>query len=126
MIALRSVLRARGKSFLATVLATGLALGLAASIVRADAITDENVDAAVAAAKTPADHQALAAYFTAKSEAAKAEVERHRRMSLAFGGKQRTSWEAHCNSLMKASQEQANDYAALAKEQSAIAAALAK
>jgi cytidine deaminase len=107
-------------------LAVALAIGSAASGVRADTITDDNVEAAMAAAKTPADHQALAAYFTAKSQQAQANVAKHQRMSNLFGGKQKTQWEAHCHALMKTFEEQAKDYAALAKEQTAVAAALAK
>ena len=103
-----------------------LTLGLAASTVHADAITDENVEAAMAAAKTPADHQALASYFSAKANEAQANVEKHRRMSGLFGGKGKSSWEGHCHSLMRTYEEQAKDYAALAKEQNAVATALSK
>jgi hypothetical protein len=53
-------------------------------------------------------------------------VAKHKTMSNLFGGKQKTSWEAHCHALMKTFGEQAKDYAALAKEQEAVAAALAK
>lgn len=122
MKVVRSILKDHGKTLMLAVLVAGLAIGWADSAVRADTITDDNVEAAVAAAKTVADHQALAAYFTAKSKEALANVERHKRMATALGsGKQAGSWEAHCHSLMKASQEQAKDYAALATEQEAIA-----
>ena len=47
-------------------------------------------------------------------------------MSSLFGGKGKTSWEGHCRSLVRTYEEQAKDYAALAKEQTAVAAALAK
>jgi hypothetical protein len=120
MIALRSILRV-GRIVPATVLATALVLGWTASSARADTITDENVDAAVAAAKTPADHQALAAFFTAKAEAAAAEADRHERMVTAFRGKGREAWQMHCNSLIRSSKQQAKDYAALANEQTRLA-----
>lgn len=110
-----------GKRLWLAMLATALAIGMAASAVRADTITDDNVEAAVAAAKTTADHEALIAYFTAKSKQALAEVERHKRMANALGsGKQSASWNAHCQSLIKTYEAQAKDYAALAKEQAAM------
>src|SRR5262245_32088967 len=46
--------------------------------VRADTITDDNVEAALKSAKTAADHQALAEYFTAKSKEAQTNVETHK------------------------------------------------
>ena len=76
--------------------------------------------------QTPADHQALASYFSAKANEAQANVEKHRRMSGLFGGKGKSSWEGHCHSLMRTYEEQAKDYAALAKEQNAVATALSK
>jgi hypothetical protein len=107
-------------------LVAALAIGGAAPALAAGPITDDNVEAAIAAAKTPAEYEAIAAYFTAKSQAAQAEVARHQRMSSLFGGKQKAAWEAHCRALMKSYEEQAKDYAALAKEQKAAAAALSK
>ena len=126
MTAVQSFLETGGRKLVVAALAAALAISWAASGVRADAITDDNVEAALAAAKTPTDHQALAAYFTAKSKEAQANVDTHKRMSSLFGGKGNQSWEAHCHSLMKAYEEQTKDYAALAKEQTAVAEALAK
>jgi predicted secreted protein len=102
-----------------------MAIGCAEAQAQTEAITDDNVDAAVAAAKTIEDHQALAAYFTAKSEQALANAKRHSRMgSLLGSGKPPTSWEAHCHSLVKTSEQQAREYAALAKVQAAMAQAM--
>jgi predicted secreted protein len=126
MKALKSIRRTEGMRLLVAALAAALAIGSAASAMGANPITDDNVEAAMGAAKTPADHEALAAYFTAKANEASANVEKHQRMSRLFGGKQKTSWEAHCRDLIKTFEEQAKDYAALAKEQRAVAAALAK
>jgi hypothetical protein len=105
-------------------LAALLALTVSSAAVHAE-VTDENLDASVAAAKTAADHEALATYFTAKSKQALANVEMHKKMSQAFSGKAASSWEAHCNSLIKTYQQQSEDYAALAKEQAAMAKAMA-
>jgi hypothetical protein len=114
------------KKFVVAALAVALVIGSSASAVRADTITDDNVEATMAAAKTPADHQALAAYFTAKSKEAQDNVAKHKRMSGMFGGKGKSSWEGHCHSLMKTYEAQAKDYAGMAKEQTAVAEALAK
>jgi hypothetical protein len=122
----QSFLETGGRKLVVAALAAALAIGWTDSAVRADTITDDNVEAALAAAKTPADHQALAAYFTAKAKEAQANVATHQRMSSLFGGKGKQSWEAHCHSLIKTYEEQAKDYAALAKEQTAVADALAK
>lgn len=121
MQAVRSMLKANAKGLVVAVLVTGLALGWASPAVSADPITDANVEASLAAAKTVADHQALAAYFTAKSKDALANVETHKRMSTVFSGKAGASWQAHCQSLIKTYAAQAEDYAALAKEQEAMA-----
>jgi hypothetical protein len=120
--------RAWGTTLFVTALAllAAVVIGSANSPVRADAITDDNVEAALASAKTASDHQALAAYFTAKSKQAQNNVQKHRSMSGLFGGKGSQAWDSHCRSLMRTYEEQAKDYAALAKEQSAVAAALAK
>ena len=122
MKTMNSILKASGQRLAVAALAAGLALGWAQTAARAETITDDNIDAAVMAAKTAEEHQALAAYFTAKSEQALANVERHSRMSHAFGsGKAGQSWESHCHALMRTSKEQAKEYAALAKEQAAFA-----
>jgi hypothetical protein len=85
----------------------------------ADAISDDNVDAAVAAAKTPEDHAALAAYFTSKAEAAMASAERHDQMAKSFAPSK--SMASHCKDLASADRKQAADYTALAKAQDALA-----
>jgi hypothetical protein len=120
--------KASGMRLFVITLALLAALGIAAPgwSVRADTITDDNVEAALKSAKTVAEHQELATYFTAKSKEAQANVETHKRMSALFSGKGSQAWQAHCHSLMRTYEEQAKDYAALAKEQSAVAAALAK
>src|SRR5512147_697519 len=100
---------------------TALLSGWLAAPARADAITDDNVVEAVSAAKTPADHQALAAYFTAKAEAATEQAEKHAMMATAFTGKARKNMQMHCNALVRSFKDQAKDYAALAKEQKQLA-----
>lgn len=113
--------RAWTRKMLLSTVGALLLLGATGSAVRADPVTDENVDAAVASAKTAADHQALAAYFTTKSDEALANVKTHERMAGVIRGKGGQTWEAHCQSLIKTYKAQAKDYAALAKEQAAFA-----
>jgi predicted NAD-dependent protein-ADP-ribosyltransferase YbiA (DUF1768 family) len=95
--------------------------GWVAAAAHADTITDENVAERVAAAKTPADHKALAAFFTAQAEAAVAKVEMHQKMAAAFTGKQQENWQLHCNALIGTYKKQAEAYTALAKEQEQMA-----
>ena len=121
MTADRTMLRLQPTRLLIAAFAVALTCGGLVPAVLADAITDDNVAEMVEMAKTPADHEALATYFNAKSEAALAAVKRHEKMSNAFSGKQRPSWEAHCSGLIRGFKEQAKDYAALAKEQAALA-----
>jgi predicted secreted protein len=120
MKALESIFRAHGRMLAVATLAAGLTFGWANTALCADKITDDNVEAAVAAASTAEDHQALAAYFTAKSEEALANVQKHKRMANLVQGKE-AGWPAHCQKLVKTYQEQARDYAELAKVQAALA-----
>jgi hypothetical protein len=121
----QSVVQERLRHLLVSIAVAGLLIGLPASAARAaEAITDETVDAAVLAAKTPENHSALAAYFTSKAEAAVAAAERHAKMGKAhpFTGKAHNeAWGRHCKSLINAYRQQAKDYLALAKEQQELA-----
>ena len=101
-------LRSHWGGWLASVLLGGVVLMAVRTVpVRADTITDENVAAAVAGARTPADHQALAAYFTSKAEAAQANVERHEQMAKGFSGKAQMRMGEHCDALAKTFRQQA-------------------
>lgn len=112
-----------GRTFhwLAIALVAVLLSGWAAPAARADEITDSTVDAAMAAAKTPADHQALAAYFTSKAEAAAANAEKHQKMLASFTGKMQANMALHCKSIISSYKAQAKDYAAMAKEEEKFA-----
>jgi hypothetical protein len=114
----------RARAMVLAALTIGLVVGAAQWTQAADAITDSTVESAMSAAKTPADHEALAAYFTSKAQEAQANIETHKRMSSLFGGKGKSAWEAHCGSLIRTFEEQAKDYSALANEQLAVAKAL--
>ena len=122
MTAKRSMLRSLGKRALVGAFAGALLMGWAASGARAaDTITDDNVADVVAEAKTPADHQALAAYFTSKAEAAMAKVDSHKKMAAGFTGKQKENWRTHCDALIGAYKQEAKQYTALAKQQASLA-----
>ena len=117
----QSTQRSRMGYLVALVLAATVMVAWLESAARAEDITDDNVAAAVAAAKTPADHQALAAYFTTKAEAAQANIEKHEKMAKAFSGKSQTVMSAHCESLVRSDKQLVKEYTALAKAQAALA-----
>ena len=89
------------------------------AVARADAITDANVNDALAAAKTPEDHKALAAYFTTKAEGAMGSAENHDKMAKLFEPSK--SMAAHCAALAAEDRKQAKQYTALAKAQEDLA-----
>lgn len=107
--------------YLATALVAGLSIGSVTSGVLADVITDGNLDAAVATAKTPADHHALAAFFTAKADAALVVARRYEARRYAFSGKSQQNLFVHYQSVAASYRKQAHRYAALAKEQIQLA-----
>ncbi len=80
-------------------------------------VTDDNLMERLDTAKTPADHQALAAYFHDKANAARRQVKTHQAMLAGQIGKGHSAWHAHCSRLIKAYKEQAADYDALAAMQ---------
>jgi len=69
-------------------------------------------------ATTPAEHAALAKYYHAKAEHARAEANRHQSMGRAYlGGKsmQRQAFQNHCRKITEQEQAMAQEYEALAK-----------
>lgn len=93
--------------------------------VAAEAITDDNVAAMVTAAKTAADHQALADYFRAEAKEAESLAQKHRGMKLSHSQKGGSVWDAHCTRLIKRYEDLASDYRTLASEQDGMAKAVA-
>ncbi len=74
----------------------------------------------IEAARSPADHQALAAYFNGEAATARAKAAEHRDMILAYqrqvaGGHGDANMATHCNSLITGYEAIATDYALLAK-----------
>lgn len=109
--------------FVAGLIVAALAIA-AAPMARAGAVTDDNVEQALASAKTAADHQALADYFKAKAATANANVALHERMikGARLPGPARERWQEHCNRLVAAYKEQAKDYGAMAAEEAKLGA----
>jgi hypothetical protein len=72
--------------FLATVLFVLAAATLPATRVIAQqaTVTDDNLDKAIANAKTPADHEAIAAYFEQESADTKKKADLHRRTAETY------------------------------------------
>jgi hypothetical protein len=87
--------------------------------------------AKVTAAKTAADHEALAAQYEKQAAAAKAEAAVHRRMGEAYKGSATatgktsgvSSMPQHCESIAKSFDEQAKMYDAMAATERELAKA---
>jgi hypothetical protein len=77
-----------------------------------------NLEKAVREAKTPADHEAIAAYYDKEATTATAKVEEHRRLAETYrsiaGSKGPLPMEGHCQQLAQTYESAAADNAALA------------
>lgn len=74
----------------------------------------------IAAAKTPADHEQLAAQYDKEAAAARAKADEHRKMAAAYrkeGGAivSKLHFDEHCDALVKSYTAAAKEYEALAK-----------
>ncbi len=114
--------------FAASIVAAGLVFSVAtpASIAQAANVTE----AQIAAARTPADHEAIAAAYDAEAKAADEMAANHETMSRAYksagakGGTQ--SMVSHCGRLVTQYRAAAQEYRALATEHRAMAKATIK
>ena len=93
---------------------------LQTSVVRAAA--DDDLSTMIERAKTPADHEAIAARYEKQAAEAKKEAEIHRKMEKSYsvgggaGGKgTATALPQHCAALAKHYDELAEEYTTLAK-----------
>ena len=79
-----------------------------------------DIDAQIAAAKTPADHEAIAAYYDGEAKEAQAKADEHKKMEKAYSmsgiGNQatKTHFHQHCETLIRAYESEAKEYTALA------------
>ncbi len=89
-------------------------------------------EAQIAAARTPADHEAIAKSYDADAAAAEATASKHETMARAYhsaGGPKKTgptSTVRHCERLVRSYTDAAADYRALAAEHRSMAQDAAK
>jgi len=94
--------------------------------------TADVTEAQIAAAKTPADHEAIAKAYDAEAAAAEAKAKAHEGMARTYrtgGGTPKASptvMVGHCDRLMKTYSAAAVEYRALAAEHRKLAAGDAK
>ena len=74
----------------------------------------------ITAAKTPAEHEKLAAHYEQEAKAARAKAEEHRKMADAYrkaGGPliEKLHFDQHCDALVKSYTATADEFEALAK-----------
>ena len=109
-------------------MATALTLFLAVP----GSATADVTEAQIAAAKTPADHEAIAKAYDAEAAAAEAKAKAHQTMARTYragGGAPKASSASmvgHCDRLMKDYRAAAVEYRALAAEHRKLAAGGAK
>jgi hypothetical protein len=98
----------------------------------AGTITDANVGQMMAAAKTPADHQALVAYLKGQAAIAAQKVKEHEAWLADLkkpgnvAGKGGASFASHCESLIASYKKQQEDYEAMAAVHQNLAEETAK
>jgi hypothetical protein len=102
---------------------SSLTLGVPAVVLAVDAV---DLPSAIENAKTPADHEAIAAYYDAEAKAAQAMVEHHRAMAGAYAKNQKPAGSKgvrssvyrtmprHCDDLIKSYKSAAHEYEAMA------------
>jgi hypothetical protein len=90
------------------------------------ALDATDLPSAIANAKTPADHEAIAAYYDAQAKAAREKVEQHRAMASAYKGHPApagsktthsgvfSSMPSHCDDLVKMNESARKEYEAMA------------
>jgi len=114
-----------------SVAAVALFVGLfAAGVPATVTFGAEDWAARVQAAKTKADHEALASQYAKQAESAKADAATHRKMGEAYKGQPATSggkstgvsaMPQHCDKLAKSFEEQATMYEAMAATERELA-----
>ena len=102
-----------------------MAMSSLATIAVADDVTEQNVAEKVATAKTPQDHEAIAAYFKAQAAAAGEKVKEHEAMLASWtkttAGKGLTVMKQHCEGVIASFKKIEKDDDAMAKEHEKMA-----
>jgi hypothetical protein len=98
----------------------GLAALLALAIVHASAAEDRSMEKQIAAAKTAADHEVIAALYDKEAKEAQAKADDHDKMSAAYkkvGGAviEKLQLDQHCDKLAKNFRKAAKEAKALAE-----------
>jgi hypothetical protein len=102
------------------VLASMLAVAMASPMARAVAADCGDIETKIAAAKTAADHDAIAACYDEMAKDAQAKVAEHKKMaekySMASIGNQatKTHFHQHCEALIRIYESEAKEYTELA------------
>lgn len=107
-----------------TVIVFSIVVGLVAGPTPVSAQKQQDIATMVANAKAPADHEAIAQYYDQEAAQAKAEADTHRKLAETYKSftpavRPGTEWKNmahHC-------EEMARHYAAVAKDDAALAAA---
>jgi hypothetical protein len=99
------------------------------SLALAESITSENIAQRITDAKTPADHEAIAAYYRSQAAEADTKIKVHEKMKQSYRAFDKSAhyerWHRwYCDSLINLSRTAKNDYEALAEEHEHIAEAL--
>lgn len=97
-------------------MAAALAAGPASRAIAADTA---DIEAKITAAKTPADHEAIAAYYDQQAAEVRTKIDEHKKMAVDYKKLPHNSkvhFDQHCDALSR-------DYAAAAKEYDALAKA---
>jgi hypothetical protein len=113
--------------FAASIVAAGLVFSVVTPVSSAQA-TDVT-EAQIAAVRTPADHEAIAAKYDAEAKVADEMVANHESMAKAYkaaGAKGTQSMASHCNRLVTQYREAAKEYRALATGHREMAKAAVK
>jgi hypothetical protein len=98
-----------------------LGVGLLVPAYRAVGAGEVDIDKMIATAKTTADHQAIADYYTQQAAEARAKVASHKKMAEQYSmsgiGNQatKTHFHQHCEALVRSYEAEAKEYDALAK-----------
>jgi hypothetical protein len=104
--------------YLATVTSL-LMVAVAILGAQAPAADVPDVGKMVAAAKTPADHRALAEHYEREAAAARASAEMHRKMAAEYrkagGPAVKAQLPEHCEGLVKVYESAAKDFEAMAR-----------
>jgi len=102
-----------------TVLAAALTLGLASGAPRPATAAEKGMQQKVTAAKTAADHTALAAEYDELAKEAQAKAEEHRAMAAAYrkagGAAAKAQLPEHCDGLVTVYEGAAKNYAEMAR-----------